>query len=111
MYNLIITIEDSEVQFQLIFKSQESVKAATEEVIKNLKQDSYITITDDYGHTISLSSIRVYAVLLTDVEAELEAQADRQIIQARSQHRLQQRMQTDPVLNMVTNTGRGGGMQ
>jgi hypothetical protein len=106
MYVLSFLFNGNQNVAKLEFKSEAAAVEEFNKFTKGLKQGDggeglYRFLKDDYGHKLVVTVREVQALLFANVERDLEATSEGQLLQAREQARLATRAQEDPLLKFT----------
>jgi hypothetical protein len=104
MHTLMIVLVGREQPINLVFKDYGAALKARDRLLETVISET----TDDVGHVLNIGG-EIAAILLTDVQKELEAQAEVALIQAREQAKAQTRANHDPTLTFAA-AGRPRGL-
>lgn len=98
MHSLTICFGPAGTVWTLLFKSQESLKAA--EIASSISPtcETHLTMTDDFGQDVFVKREHVIATMIEDLDQSQMAQVERGLHQARSQAKAQTRAMEDPVI-------------
>lgn len=105
MFTVLTILKDSNVQIATAFKTEKSandIHDLIQEGIENAVNGKILKFSDDFGHKICIETIMLGGCLLTDVTKEHEAGIEKNIISVRANKRQQERIASDPVLNLAT---------
>lgn len=98
MHSLTICFGPTGTIWNLMFKSEEGLKAAEEKAMQDPTRETYFVMTDDYGQNVSIKREQIIATLLQDMDQSALVQIEVGVHNLRTQARTQQRAATEPAL-------------
>lgn len=100
MHILMLHLEGLPSPFGLRFNSQPRAVMFLEE-IRNASAGSTIDIEDDFGQQISIPRSKLLVPQLFDVERDLQAKQELQLLEQRAMQELQRKLNADPRLGLL----------
>lgn len=103
MYKIIIVLNCSQQNLLLTYKTLEGQQKAQEIIDEGcgVYGKLHISVDDDYGRHVDVLSDALVSVLYFNVGADLDAQADEQLLKQRANAKLQQRVASDPIMKLA----------
>lgn len=107
MHKLTIVFGPAATVWPLMFKTEESAKAALAATTSTPpSDDTIIVVTDDFSQQVHIRLSRVHGVMLEDLDVSRLAHIEHQMYVWRVQANAQQNAKADPVLRAAA-AGRG----
>lgn len=109
LFSVLFHVEGMQSPVGLRFKSEEVANEVAHRAWDSFASEHCVAV-DDFGVTVRVRRSDVRAISVLSVSGDLEAQTIMQVLQQRAQARLQQTLESDPVLRFAASGGSGGFM-
>ncbi len=103
MFRLLIILNCSQTSFTLNYKTWKDAQAAEKIINAQMgqKQNSVVSVDDDYGHRATIDTFMLAACMVVDLELAFEVEAQVSFIKARAQKKLENLVRNDPGMRLV----------
>lgn len=103
MFQIVICVQNNTNKLTFSYKTLVAAQKALDNIWQRIQSTEEIKVTDDYEHIGVFEAGQIACALLVDIEKELQASAEMQIVQQRVNKAFAHRVDSDPELKVLFN--------